>query len=637
METRRLGGLMNTTVPRNWIHKSVALVMGVTLVAGLLASSVAAQAPSGQCPQAMAVADVRAGQMATGFTVRKGRTVESFGAEVLGVLPDGIAPGRDMIVVDTSGPLIEDAGGIWFGMSGSPVYHQGKLMGALAFGLSFGPSSIAGLTPAEDMMEVLSYPSDPDDGGGGGFFFSSKAKVRLTERLRKSIARSTHTPTSQVSPNMERLRVPLSVSGVGSRGMEQVRSAIEREELALVPYAGSAANATSVAQPGAAFQPGETFAGALSYGDITFAGVGTATFTCNGMTMAFGHPFFFSGDTQMGANAGDTLTIVSDPFFGAYKLANVAETLGMLDQDRLAGIRAVLGAQVPTTPITSSVTSLDLSRTQEGETDVVMQETVPFLTFIHMFTNIDSVFDQISQGGSSVTWTIQGTRESGAPWTLARENKFVSEFDISFGSLFELEEFLYLLLFNDFEEVEITSVDVDVSVEEAIKTYNVQDILVRQKGEYQDVRKVKVDPGGTIKYRVMLRPHDAPKDGSADVALDQRLTVPSSTRHDGQIVVSRASSNGGFDFFCFLFGEECAEEDKKIKSFDDLLEALAAEPKDYELSSELQMGPRERVKDEIVAALDQVIQGKKRIKVIVRGSGRRGGRGSEFIVGDKCC
>jgi len=377
----------------------------------------------------------------------------------------------------------------------------------------------------------------------------------------------------------------------------------------------------------------------LSYGDITSAGVGTATFTCNGMTMAFGHPFFFAGDVQMGANAGDTLTIVSDSIYGSYKLANIAEAVGAVTQDRLAGIRATLGGSLPTTPITSSVTSLDLSKSQEGRTDIVMQEIVPFYTFIHMFTNIDSVFDQISQGSSVVTWTIQGTRESGSPWVLSRENKFVSDYDISFGSLFEIEEILYALMFNDFEDVEVTSVDVDVTLEEAITTYEVHDVLVLKKGVYEDVRRVTVDPGDTISYRIVLRPYQGPEDGSQDILMDQEVTVPRTTKQGGMLRVARAGTNGGFDFYCFIYGYDCSDNEDEVSSFDELLTELSAKPKNYELAAELQLGRRERVKDENMSVLDHVVRGHKRIKVILRGfegSGKRGGHDTE-VVFDKCC
>src|SRR6185436_12986650 len=100
----------------------------------------AAAAPPGSCPAAV--------------------PVSQFTARVIGVLRDGIAPGLDMIIVETDSPAIRAAGGIWAGMSGSPVYtSDGRLLGAVAFGLSGAPSRIGGITPAEEMLKVLGFSS----------------------------------------------------------------------------------------------------------------------------------------------------------------------------------------------------------------------------------------------------------------------------------------------------------------------------------------------------------------------------------------------------------------------------------------------------------------------------------------------
>ena len=87
----------------------------------------------------------------------------------------------------------------------------------------------------------------------------------------------------------------------------------------------------------------------MSYGDITIGGIGTTSLVCDGQAIAFGHPFSWSGRTELGANQGDTLQIVRDPLFGSFKLANITEPVGTVDQDRLAGIRAILDT-IPRSP-----------------------------------------------------------------------------------------------------------------------------------------------------------------------------------------------------------------------------------------------------------------------------------------------
>ena len=146
----------------------------VVLVLALMAAAAsgAGEARAASCldttPGIMPVSEVAAlssgpgGLAAHGLTVSRGTTVEQFDVTVLGVLDDGIAPGVDMILVETESPAITAAGGIWAGMSGSPVYADAapnKLIGAVAYGLSGGPSKIGGLAAAEDMNRLLDLPA----------------------------------------------------------------------------------------------------------------------------------------------------------------------------------------------------------------------------------------------------------------------------------------------------------------------------------------------------------------------------------------------------------------------------------------------------------------------------------------------
>lgn len=109
----------------------------------------------------MPVREVTPGMTGTGWTVARGNTSEPFAVEVLGVLPNELGPGRDVILVEASSPAIARAGGVWLGMSGSPVYVGGRLLGAVAygFGTASGTASVVGLTPADDMLGILAYPT----------------------------------------------------------------------------------------------------------------------------------------------------------------------------------------------------------------------------------------------------------------------------------------------------------------------------------------------------------------------------------------------------------------------------------------------------------------------------------------------
>src|SRR5689334_3187005 len=132
------------------------LATAALLGAGFVqAAPTALSAPDLSCPDAYPVSDLAADQLVHGLTVTRGVTPTDFDGQIIGVLKDGIAPGVDMIMAELHSDQI-DKTGIWQGMSGSPVYSEdGRLIGAVSYGLAFGPSEVAGITPAADMQALL--------------------------------------------------------------------------------------------------------------------------------------------------------------------------------------------------------------------------------------------------------------------------------------------------------------------------------------------------------------------------------------------------------------------------------------------------------------------------------------------------
>src|SRR5262245_12409502 len=167
---------------------SLAFVMaGTTAFAGEvgLASSPASLSPAqaDPCPPAVAIdgLDDLAGQELTGLTVERGTVPDEFTAEFLGVIENGIAPGLPMVVVNTQSEAITRIGGVWAGMSGAPVSSEdGRLVGSVSYGLSFGASPIAGVTPAAEMQKL-------SDGGGVA---APAAEVELTGGMQEEIVAS---------------------------------------------------------------------------------------------------------------------------------------------------------------------------------------------------------------------------------------------------------------------------------------------------------------------------------------------------------------------------------------------------------------------------------------------------------------
>jgi hypothetical protein len=593
---------------------AVPLIVAV-LVGAALTSPATANHPGGECPPPVPINEVFKGMVGTGHTVADGRTRTTFQVEVLGVLKDGLGPGRDMIVAETSGLVIEQAGGIWYGISGSPVFVGDRLLGAVSFGLSFGPSKIAGLTPAAEMYKILDYPRETSQA-------KMARRVRLSPAMRKRIAFASGSRMSNVPSSMTQLKLPVSISGAPPQAIEKVAEVIAREKAPLVPYAGSSAVApVQGSSPPGQLHPGDNIAAAISYGDLTFAATGTTTFVCRGQVVAFGHEFFWTGASLFGANAATTLAIIEDPFFGSFELATVDETVGKIEQDRRAGIAGPLGLVPTTIPITSTVNALNTNRTRDGATQVVLEDEIPFLAWLHTFGNILFTMDQYSEGSADLAWTITGTRSSGGTWSITRDNKYTSDYGIADESAYELAGMLYTLLFNDFEEVGITSIDVDATADDEVRQYTLTDVLVSKDGTtFEDKRRVRAQPGQTIYLRALL----SPREGGEDKTVDLSIVLPERMRNEGLIEIASGSFSQSGEI-CLYEPQFCVDEQgNKIESLDDLLMSLQNRPKNNELLAKLRSGRRGRVKASDSELLDQVVVGRARVRVRLPG-GRRGG------------
>jgi hypothetical protein len=551
----------------------------------------------------MPLAEVALGMRGTALSVTSGRNPTGLDVEVLGTLRDAVGPGRHIIVVNLSGPAVDAAGGLWFGASGSPVFFRdpftGKqeLAGAIAYGLAGGGSTLAGLTPAEDMAALLASGEEDE---------LASTRVAVPRTLAARMAGATGLSIAQLG-SLTRLKTPLSASGLTDRGLGRMQQAIDRQNLPFFAYMGSSAS-ENPPNPTGKLRAGESFAAALSVGDVTVAGVGTTTLVCEGRVVAFGHPMSWTGDATLGARAADTITIVADPIFGSYKLANVAESVGTVTQDRLAGIAGEIGVGPDTSPVTSTVTDLDTGRTRTGSSEAIMPEFLPFLAFSHLFQSVDVTIDRIGPGSAALDYTIRGTRDGGATWELSRATRVASAFDISFDTVAEPAFTAELLQAFDGEEIEVTSIDVPrLEIEKAVERYQIRSVRVWNGKRYVAAEFVRAKRGKLIRLRVVVKPtHRA---GTQNV--DLSLRVPANAKRNGFIDVSGGGSSGP-ELPCFFGEEEFCEEPTGGLTFDQLLAAFRNQPSADAVVARLRLGGG-AVRAQATRRLDAVVGGRKLI------------------------
>lgn len=437
------------------------------LVAAVPAGAAAAATGANGCPAAVPVDEIVAGQGATGLTVSVGTKPEPFTGTILGRIADGIAPGIDLVIAELDSPAMRAAGGVWAGMSGSPVYAEdGRLIGAVSYGLSVGPSLVGGLTPAASMRELLD--------GASPAALEPAVRVKVPDQLRAElVARGLATPDA-AQAGFDQLELSLGISG----GLRD----IHRDEVVKrlnVPGARiyTAGQAGSTGGASADIVAGSNFAAALSYGDFTAAVMGTTTAVCDGEALAFGHPFLRSGPSSLSVHGAEAVYIQEDKTLSPFKVANPGPPVGTVDRDSIAGLHALLGSAPAAVQVTAKASLDGAERT--GTTRVNVQELLPGLSLAAVLTNTDRLFDRFAGGRSTVDFTVRGTRAGGEGWTLRRSNVVADPFALSFASALGVPEAVDAVQTNRFEEVEVTDIDVVTDLNAVYRDYLVEEVAAR--------------------------------------------------------------------------------------------------------------------------------------------------------------
>jgi hypothetical protein len=325
------------------------------------------------------------------------------------------------------------------------------------------------------------------------------------------------------------------------------------------------------------------YSAVLSYGDLTVAGIGTTTARLGRRSVAFGHPFFFSGPARMGLNGGSVLGVVRNILF-PFKVANVGLPHGLLTQDRLAGVGGLAGRFPDLTPVRARLRNVDLGVTRGGATRIVREfEFLDSLAFFALLVEFDRAFDRIGSGTSRLAWTITGTRRGGREFRFHRENMFRSDFDIAIEALIE-PAFLNLsaILHNPFEPVRITSMRLEGDVSQRDRSLEITRVRVSSSSHPEPAEfGVQARPGDVLTVRVTLRP---PRGEAVEKTL--RLRVPDSVARGTTLqLVVRGGRGPGFSDLFFFEEPGAAPE---AGSFDDLLAQLEGAERNNDLIAELQ-------------------------------------------------
>jgi hypothetical protein len=455
--------------------------IGGFLLASLLAMS--HRAALAQPSEILPADRVTAGMKGYGLSdLGGGKGVQRFDVEIVGTLKR-FAPGQDMILARVSGAGLEHSG-IIAGMSGSPIYIDGKLVGALAYGWPFAKDPICGITPIQSMLDIRKAPpAAPVPIAGSAVSTGALLAAFRDGRFSAGIDALLSLFRPAEAGAMAPLPLPVSFSGGPLSSGLAGRLSASGGWMA-VPSGGSS-------QPPAAarkLEPGSAIATVLMAGDMDVAATGTVTWVEGSSVLAFGHPFLSMGPVDMPMADAQVLTVLPS-VFRSFKFAATGQTLGSISQDRSTGILGSFGGKAAMVPVRVRMSSDDIP-TQTFRFEVVHNS---MLTPILAAIAIDSVLTTIEKrtGERTLVWKSSiRTPDRVIPWNTVFTGLTAREEAVA--SLALLTNYL---MANEFEDLTISGLDVDIQHSDRLQSARVVNV---------EADKGKVRPGDTVPIHVDL-------------------------------------------------------------------------------------------------------------------------------------
>ena len=407
----------------------------------------------------MPVNDVETGMEGIAKTVIVGDTISTFDVKVLGVMKDK-GPSGHLILAKFSGPVMEQTGGIAHGMSGSPVYINGKLVGAVAYGWGFADGTVGMITPIEDMVKLWNIPYE------------------------KNLSNTWD--DKQLIP----LGTPLMAYGFDAASMNYFKSKLPQYKYET--YDTASASGDDIEKP---LEAGGSVAALLVDGDLKLGAIGTVTYVDGEKVVAFGHPFLKHGSSNYFMHNASIFTVVKS-YDSAFKLGSMGREVGSVTEDRGAGIAGVSGVIAHGIPMRFHLKDTDMGRDKTSSVKVIEdRDMTPTLAATSLYNMLNKTVDRSGSGTAKITYTITPKGKEHKPFT--RTNMFYSSESISEKTVDEFYNVIDVLMNNRFINYEITDISVETEVTQDKKTAKLVDA---------SASSTIVSPGDTIVVDVTLEP-----------------------------------------------------------------------------------------------------------------------------------
>jgi hypothetical protein len=476
-----------------WLLPPLVAVLGVVLFS--LDQPVAAGPKTESYWQ---VDDVKAGMKGEGRTVMKGTKVETFQVEILGVLKN-TSPGRDLVLARLSGLNLEKTGVI-AGMSGSPVYLDNKLLGAVAYAWAYGKEPIAGITPFSQMhafVEAQEKRDLEDDGKPVKVGLRAPLNVDGKEFDTVTVSQGFDDPTPKESDGLwlSPLQTPLAASGFTPHALKLLRQRTSAYGM-LPMQSGMATAKIADSEKETPLQPGGPLSISLVTGDFDMSGIGTVTHIEGNRVYGWGHPFMSLGNCDFPLMTGYIHTIYPRQSV-SFKMGSPLKTVGVINSDVSTCIAGWLGKKPDMLPVRMSVALGPKATAKVFNVQVVRHRSLmASLVFTSLVNSVDMEGDLPEEMTAELTARIEVEGQS--PVVIKDTFSGFSGGRAPQALFSQIGGIVNLLAFNSLKPLRINRIEVDTRVLPGRRSVDIEAI---------ELNADTFAPGDTVRATVFVRPY----------------------------------------------------------------------------------------------------------------------------------
>jgi SpoIVB peptidase S55 len=549
-----------------------------TLSLAILLAALAGAAPSRAATSARAapasfpVDSVRAGMVGVGLSVFEGTRIDSFPVTILGVLK-GQRPGATLILARAQGAFLERTG-IIAGMSGSPVYINGRLLGAIAYTWSFSKDPVGGITPIGEMLDLFPSGSAP----------APEAEERLGQL-------DTEPGFIPVDPaGAKPIATPLILSGFSPEAIAYLDPWLRERGFVAGPGGGSIPGISCDS-----LAPGSAVGVQLIRGDWSAAAIGTLTYRDGDRVLAFGHPFVGMGWVRFPLTAATIHTIFANQQISS-KIGSPTTPCGTLLADRNVGVSGEIGKQPGMIPVAVSITGTG-NRPKKYHFEVARSRFLaPNLVAMAV---VNSVSEALYESGyATVRYDLTFMMNGGA--TRVRKGNAILTQSLVTGIGEEVGQTLQLLLSDHFRPSTLDSVRIEVGATAGLEAARISEVRVRPS---------TAAPGDSVEVEITLR-----RGGRAVESRRVRLQIPPQTP-EGELTV-RVCDGQETD----RWERDRSPDHFKPETFDDLVRLIEEERRLDRMYVQLY-----RAKGGAMARGGEMSQAPASVLEVLGGAGKSGG------------